>query len=348
MDEGVVCHLEARRKLAGLTLTELAARVGVSRQALSAIAAGRATPSTAVALRLARELRCAVEELFALPPPALGGLRVPEQAGARVVVGKVGERWVTHTLPACDPTPADALVDADGVVSPLVDPGVLGSAALVAGCAPVLGLLAARTGRADARATWLEAPSGAALRWLAEGRVHVAGMHLAPADLPEAHDQALRRAMPGEDLRVVTLVGWRQGLISREPLEIADLPGRRVARRPAGAGATLVLGEALRGIGAHTELAGPSVATHLDAARAVLLGAADAAVVIEPVARAFGLAFLPLSEERFELALRAGELRHPAVARLLDALADASYAREVAGMGPYDLGRTGGIREVAA
>ncbi|MCA9494750.1 MAG: helix-turn-helix domain-containing protein, partial [Myxococcales bacterium] len=198
MDEGLVCHLEARRKLAGLTLTELAARVGLSRQALSAIAAGRATPSTAVALRLARELRCSVEELFVLPT-TLAGLRVPDQAGARVVVGKVGDRWVTHALPACDPTPADALVDADGSVRPLVDPGSLGSVALVAGCAPVLGLLAGRTGRSDARATWLEAPSGAALRWLAEGRVHVAGMHLAPADRPEAHDEALRRALPGEE-----------------------------------------------------------------------------------------------------------------------------------------------------
>ena len=49
----------------GIQQRELAARVGISRQALSELEAGKACPSTAVALALARALRCKVEDLFA-------------------------------------------------------------------------------------------------------------------------------------------------------------------------------------------------------------------------------------------------------------------------------------------
>src|SRR5262249_61662571 len=45
---------------------ELASRAGISRQALSEIEAGHSCPSTAVALRLSKALRCSVEDLFYL------------------------------------------------------------------------------------------------------------------------------------------------------------------------------------------------------------------------------------------------------------------------------------------
>ena len=90
MKDALRSHLDERRAAAGLSLTELAARVGTSRQALSAIAAGRAVPSTALALRLAREVGCSVEELFSLAPAALDEVRVPELAGRRAILGRVG------------------------------------------------------------------------------------------------------------------------------------------------------------------------------------------------------------------------------------------------------------------
>src|SRR5690606_30019085 len=128
---------------------------------------------------------------------------------------------------------------------------------------------------------------------------------------------------------VVTLVLWREGLAMApgNPLGlrgVADLgrSGLRVARRPDGAGATRALAAALAGVGLDVaDLRGPRVASHEDAAAAVLHGAADAAVVVEPVAEAWGLSFLPLLEERFELVLRADQRSHPGVGRLLDQLA---------------------------
>src|SRR6266581_1383648 len=59
-------QLRSARLLAGFSQGELAARAGVTRQAVSAIEGGKAVPTTAVALRMARALGRRVEELFRL------------------------------------------------------------------------------------------------------------------------------------------------------------------------------------------------------------------------------------------------------------------------------------------
>src|SRR3954447_25648745 len=58
--------LRTARLQAGLSQGELAAKAGVTRQAVSAIEGGKAIPTTAVALRLGRALGRQVEELFQL------------------------------------------------------------------------------------------------------------------------------------------------------------------------------------------------------------------------------------------------------------------------------------------
>jgi len=48
----------------GLTQSELAEQIGVSRKTISTIEVGRFTPSTTIALLLARRFRVPVEEIF--------------------------------------------------------------------------------------------------------------------------------------------------------------------------------------------------------------------------------------------------------------------------------------------
>src|SRR3954453_12624166 len=60
-------HVREQRQLAGLTQAQLAARSGVTRQAISAIESGQYSPATSVALRLAEILGTRVEDLFHLP-----------------------------------------------------------------------------------------------------------------------------------------------------------------------------------------------------------------------------------------------------------------------------------------
>lgn len=58
--------VKERRTAAGLTQEELGRLTGVSRQTIISIEGGRYDPSLPLALRLARELKTKVEELFLL------------------------------------------------------------------------------------------------------------------------------------------------------------------------------------------------------------------------------------------------------------------------------------------
>ena len=57
-------RVRAHRRGAGLTQQELAARVGVSRQTIISMETGDYAPSVHLALRIARELRGTVEDLW--------------------------------------------------------------------------------------------------------------------------------------------------------------------------------------------------------------------------------------------------------------------------------------------
>lgn len=60
-------NLEELRKLAGLTQEELSVKAEVSRKSINAIENGVYVPSTVLALKISRTLRCHVEDLFQLP-----------------------------------------------------------------------------------------------------------------------------------------------------------------------------------------------------------------------------------------------------------------------------------------
>ena len=68
----LVNRLREQRKARGLTQAQLAAAVLVSRKTINTIENGVFVPSTTLALRLAGELGCKVEELFQLPGSVFG------------------------------------------------------------------------------------------------------------------------------------------------------------------------------------------------------------------------------------------------------------------------------------
>ncbi len=57
--------LAAARFVAALTQEELATKVGTSRRTISSLERGASLPSVSLAIAIARELGCTVEELFA-------------------------------------------------------------------------------------------------------------------------------------------------------------------------------------------------------------------------------------------------------------------------------------------
>jgi|TARA_B100001939_G_scaffold102355_1_gene88253 putative transcriptional regulator len=60
-------NLEKLRKSAGLTQQELSESAEVSRKSINAIENGIYIPSTVLALKIAKTLKCTVEDLFQLP-----------------------------------------------------------------------------------------------------------------------------------------------------------------------------------------------------------------------------------------------------------------------------------------
>lgn len=387
----LLTSVRERRVEAGLSQTELAATVGVSRQGLSAIESGRQVPSTTLSLHLARALGCTVDDIFRLP----GGPRIEAELARdphdarRVVLGRVEGRLVAHplsddthaadgllvdrprpqrppeTTSASAPIPVSATDTTSGaaagfsMVEAFADPASISGNLLVAGCAPLLGLLAERLGRRyrDVRGSWIPANSMAALSLLRRRMVHVAGIHLASSDDPDAHDRAARETAWGSRATLVNLARWRQGLVVApgNPLGIGPgsellRPGLRFALRDPGAGAQRLLERELaRAGGRATELSGPAglAADHVDVARLVRWGVADVGVAIESVAIAHGLDFLPLAEERFDLIVTASAMDDPAVSRFLDLIDRPSFRAEAAGIPGYDLSQAGTSSTVA-
>jgi len=60
-------NLEELRKSAGLTQQELSESAEVSRKSINAIENGIYVPSTVLALKISKTLKCKVEDLFVLP-----------------------------------------------------------------------------------------------------------------------------------------------------------------------------------------------------------------------------------------------------------------------------------------
>ena len=179
--------------------------------------------------------------------------------------------------------------------------------------------------------------------------VHIAGLHLSGGESSEANVRAVRQRFPGRRMLVVNLTRWRQGFVvaARNPLGIRDAadllrPGVRVVGREPGTGADDLFARLLAGEGGgQPDFSGPVAEGHLDVARRVHCGAADTGVAIESAALAWGLGFVPLVEERFDLVIPADIAEASPVARFLETLDDPGFRAEAASLPGYDTSISG-------
>jgi putative molybdopterin biosynthesis protein len=351
-------RVRALREVRGLSQLVLAERARVTRQSLGAIEAGRSVPSVDLALRIARALDCQVEELFGATSEADRIETEPAFAPAtgRVALAHIAGRWVSL------PLEADGLrLSADGIVTStrakraLVEPvRSLAEArenVIITGCAAALGLLADRlNSRPGAgRFLWFGAGSTAALRALSRGTTHLAGVHLVDAKTGEANVADVHRLASKETLVVVTLACWEAGLLTRPSdarriRSAGDLRrrGLRLVAREEGAGAQRLLERELLAACLPVELGRTPLRAsgHLEVARAVAMGAADVGVATRDAALAFGLHFVPLAEERYDLVVPKPLLADARIARLFDVLVSGATRRELSALG-YDVAPTG-------
>jgi len=368
MDTRVRTAVKATRQHLGMQQQDLAEAIGVSRQTLSLIEAGETVPSTQIALALARELRCRVEDLFSLRSDGqiieaefVGETGPKDARKKRVSLGWVGDRWVARALETDEAlalgTPADgiATLSADkgktkAKVRPLRDVESLQRNLLVAGCDPALGVLGRHLEERfhGPRLHWIEKASRPALEELAKKRVHIAGMHLLGQGSAGDNATAVRERFGVEAMVLVTLASWEQGFVSRPEQKcksVADMErkGTRIIAREAGAGAQELLEGVYRKAGRAWRHDTPVAIArgHRAVAQMVAMGMGDVGVATRSAAASFGLHFEPLAEARFDLVFPAALASQAPVQALLDCLSSARFRQDIAGMTGYQTARTG-------
>ncbi|HEY0451111.1 molybdopterin biosynthesis protein [Actinophytocola sp.] len=185
---------------------------------------------------------------------------------------------------------------------------------------------------------------------LRDGLCHLAGSHLLDPSTGEYTLPYVDKLL-GADVAVIRLVHRDQGLIVApgNPLGlagVADLtrPGLRYVNRQRGAGTRALLDHELarRGIDA-AEVPGYSREehTHLAVAAAVAAGRADAGMGILAAARAFGLDFVPVAQEPYDLVLRTDDVAGELLAPLWALLERAEFRDSVEALGGYSCAETG-------
>ena len=186
---------------------------------------------------------------------------------------------------------------------------------------------------------------------LRDGLCHLAGSHLLDPATGEYTMPYVRRVLGGAEVAVVRLVHRDQGLIVApgNPLRlggVGDLakPGVRYVNRQRGAGTRVLLDHELASLGiAAADVTGYAreEPTHLAVAAAVAAGRADAGLGILAAARAFGLDFVPVTTEPYDLVVAAGAMDAPLLAPLWALLASDRFQAAVTGLGGYSTKETG-------
>ncbi len=284
----------------------------------------------------------------------------------RVRLGKVGGKYIVLPLPR-GAGAVTSLVRADGIVRvPRLSEGfpagakveveLLRDAAEVAGTVvvsgshdPLLDVLGDLFHRKHPGRRLVSSHVGSlgGLRALAAGEAHLAGIHLLDEESGEYNRPFVERYLAGRGARLVNLAYRRQGLYvpPGNPKDIRGLedllrPDVRFINRQRGSGTRLLLDHLLRKAGLDAgAISGyeREEYTHTAVAVAVASGSADTGLGIEAAARALGLDFIPVGEERYDLCVPEESWEDAGVQALLEVLSSAEFRTAAARLPGYDL-----------
>lgn len=288
----------------------------------------------------------------------------------RVKVGKVGERWVAAPL-SRGAGVTMSLVRADGIIRvPRLQEGFHeGETVPVELLRPVEELEQTLVGigshdlTIDLLSSHIKARGGygaiasahvgslGGILALRKGEAHFAGIHLLDPETGDYNCSYIERLLPGRDIALMNLVYRTQGLLVAKgnPLNITTLkdlsrPGIRFVNRQGGSGTRVLLDYQLsqKGI-SKEEILGyeREEFTHLNVAVAIASGSADAGLGIQSAAEALGLDFVPIGEERYDLAIPREYLEEPRMKTLITVVQGEEFKEEVVKLGGYDVRGTG-------
>ncbi len=290
----------------------------------------------------------------------------------RVKLGRVGGKTVATPLPRgagsiSTLTRADAILripaESEGVAegevveAELLRPAddILNTIVCIGSHDLTLDVLANELRRRDHRLSLSSANVGSlgGLLAVGKGSAHLAGCHLFDPATGDYNSAYIRQYLPGLPLRLVNLVFREQGLLvprgnPKGITGIADLAREDVTfiNRQGGSGTRILLDYELGRLGIepqavrgyeHEEF------THMAVAVDVLSGRADVGLAIYASAKALGLDFIPVTTERYDLAIPESYFGEPRVQLLLEVIRSEEFQARVRELGGYRLERTGEV-----
>ena len=181
---------------------------------------------------------------------------------------------------------------------------------------------------------------------LAQGTADLAGAHLWDGETNTYNAPFVQRVLPGRPIYLVGLAYRALGLVvppgnPQAITGLADLsrPGVQLVNRQAGSGTRVWLDRQLQTLGVEaTAVAGYDTAetTHLRAARNVAEGSATVGLAIAAAGAAYGLDFIPLTRERYDLVIPQSVWENTAVQTLVSLVRGDHFRTAVAALDGYD------------
>jgi putative molybdopterin biosynthesis protein len=163
----------------------------------------------------------------------------------------------------------------------------------------------------------------------------------------------VERYLKGVPVRLVQLAKRQQGLLLRPGnpkgvKSIEDLTRSDVSliNRQAGSGTRILLDYYLKEMGISLDtIRGyeQEEFTHMAVAVSVLSGRADAGMAIYAAARALGLDFVPIAEERYDLVIPETVWEDAKLELLMNIIVSETFRNKVADLGGYDVSGSGTI-----
>jgi len=180
---------------------------------------------------------------------------------------------------------------------------------------------------------------------------HLAGTHLLDEETGDYNVSYIKKILSDRKIALINLVYRQQGLIVAKgnPKGIsglADLVGKGLTycNRQRGSGTRVLLDYELKKLGLTSgEIVGydREVYTHLSVASAVATGIADAGLGIFASAKALNLDFIPIAEERYDLAIPEEFLTLPNIEIIFETITKDKFHERVQSLGGYDTRDTG-------
>lgn len=185
------------------------------------------------------------------------------------------------------------------------------------------------------------------------GEAHCAGIHLLDSASGEYNRSYVKRYFPQGGVKLVECVGRRQGLMIApgDPLGIKDFkgiaqPGLRYVNRQKGSGTRILMDYLAQKEGLDlSQLYGydREELTHNAVAVQIKEGSADAGLGIWSTAKLYGLDFIPVAVEEYDLLIPDSAFSSPMVQALLELLKSRQFRDWVEALGGYELSEPGRI-----